>query len=556
MQKLSGLLRTFGAIRLAAIAAVVLLLGSAFAWVILRSDDAKLALLYGELEPTDAAGIVQQLEAANVPYRLSADGRSLFAPEDQVARLRVTMAEQGLPTGGSLGYELFDRTDALGSTSFLQNVNLVRALEGELARTMRSIQHVKSARVHLVIPRRDLFSRDRQEASASVLLQMRGSARLTPPQVSAVQHIIASAVPGLAAGRISIVDGQGTLLSGRGGDGDAAGAAAGGPADERRRQLEERLARTIDQLLERTLGAGKVRAEVSAEMDFDRINSSEEIFNPDGQVVRSTQTVDAKSASTDSGPGAPVGVAANLPDANVPVGQAAAGSSEQRSEETVNYEISKKVINHVREAGVVRRLSVAVLVDGTYAAAADGTRAYQPRSAEELEQLASLVRNAVGYSKERGDIVDVVNMRFAEPEPADADEGEEADGLFGLDRSDLIRIAQSLAVLIFAILVLLLVVRPLIVRTTVAGAAAAVSAPGVKQVASDASPPALPSPAGKLPVPRGAAGEAAEPTEDMISVENIEGQLKASTLRRFGDVVDRYPEESLAILRSWLHSDD
>lgn len=551
MERLRGLIGTLGPVRLATIAAVTLLLAGVFGWLILKSGEVDQALLYGDLDASDAGRIVQQLDAIKVPYRLAADGTALFVPADQVAKLRVTLAEQGLPSGGSLGYEIFDRTDALGSTNFLQNVNLVRALEGELGRTMRSIDQVRAARVHLVIPRRDLFSRDRQEPSASVLLQMRGSSRLTQGQVSAVQHLIASAVPGLAASRISIVDGQGTLLSGNGEDRDGDGT-LDGSADERRRQLEGRLARTIDQLLERTLGAGKVRAEVSATMDFDRVNSSEEIFNPDGQVVRSTQTVDEKSANTDSDANTPVGVAGNLPDANAGAGagaQATASSSEQRNEETVNYEISKKVVNHVRETGTIKRLSVAVLVDGTYVAGSDGPRTYQPRSAAELDQLASLVRNAVGFDKQRGDTVEVINMRFAEVELPDEAIDEP---LFGLQRGDLLRLAQYLVLFIFAVLVLVLVVRPLVVRTV----GALPAPPQAEAIAAGAAPKALPGPGNTLPVPASAEATAVEAIDDMISVHNIEGQLKASTLRRFGDIVEKHPEETLAIIRTWLHSDD
>jgi flagellar M-ring protein FliF len=552
MEKLSGLFRALGPVRLATIAGVTVALAAVFTWLIVASGKPDLALLYGDLDPTDAGRVVQQLDAAKVPHRLAPDGSAVFVPKDQVARLRVTLAEQGLPAGGSIGYEIFDRTDALGSTNFLQNVNLVRALEGELARTMRSVAQVKAARVHLVVPRRDLFSRERQEPSASVLLQMRGTSRLSPAQVSAVQHLIASAVPGLATARISIVDGQGTLLSGTNAD-DAEGG-LDGPADARRRGLESRLARTIDQLLERTVGAGKVRAEVSADMDFDRINSSEEIFNPDGQVVRSTQTVDERSASADREADTPVGVAPNLPDPNAQAaGAASSNSSEQRNEETINYEISKKVINHVREAGTIRRLSVAVLVDGTYVTAADGSRTYQPRPAEELEQLASLVRNAVGFSKERGDTVEVVNMRFADLDlPDDAAEAP----LFGLDRSDLLRLAQFLVLFIFAVLVLVLVVRPLVVRSVAALPAASAAAPA--QIAAGEALPALAAPGTTLPAVAGGERrpEAAESLDDMISVHNIEGQLKASTLKRFGDIVDKHPEESLAIVRSWLHTEE
>ncbi|MBK8209007.1 MAG: flagellar M-ring protein FliF [Rhodospirillales bacterium] len=263
----------------------------------------------------------------------------------------MTLAEQGLPSGGSIGYEIFDGSNALGSTNFQQNVNLVRALEGELSRTIRGIADVKAARVHLVLPQRELFSRDKPQASASVLLQMRGRSRLAPTQVAAIQQLVASAVPALTAGRISIVDNAGTLLS-EGNDGADPVAGSVAKADQRRRNLETHLSQTIEQLVERTVGAGKVRAEVSVDMDFDRIDRSEEIFDPEGQVVRSTQTVD-QSGSNRQGTSPPVSVATNLPDAQpVPEQSDRELSSDKRSEETVNYEISerKSSITSARQA--------------------------------------------------------------------------------------------------------------------------------------------------------------------------------------------------------------
>lgn len=566
MQKLAGIFRTFGPLRLAIMGITVAGLIGAFAWLLASGGSPQMSLLYGDLDMTDASRIASQLDAAKIPYRLGDDGTSVFVPGEQVARLRVTLAEQGLPTGGSMGYELFDRSDALGSTNFLQNVNLVRALEGELSRTMRSIDTVKTARVHLVIPRHELFSRETKEPSASVLLHMRGSARLTQGQVAAVQHLIASAVPGLTPGRISIIDGQGTLLT-AGSDDDASTAAIDEKADQRRRQLEAKLTRTIEQLIERTVGPGNVRAEVFADMDFDRINTSQEVFDPDGQVVRSTQTVQEKNANTDRDGAAPTTVANNLPDANAAADSSGGTvSSENRNEETVNYEISKKVINHVRESGVLKRLSVAVLVDGKRGTDKDGTPVYEPRTPEELEQLATLVRSAVGFNSERGDKVEVVNMRFANMEEPAPDAASTLP--LGLERSDLIRLAQYLILFVLAVLVMLLVIRPLIGRTLQAvpmvaagdGPAALLAAGG-----APSSAPALTGPQGTAIVPTAAGGvvhvgdgdgESADGQEEMIDVDRVDGRVKASSLKRIGTIVERHPEESLAIIRTWLYAAD
>lgn len=557
MKSLATLARNLGPKRLGILLAVVAIAVAFCGWAIDRVSAPAYALLYGDLDMGDASRVVSDLESAAVPYRLENGGTAVFVPADQVPRLRVALAEKGLPAGGSVGYELFDTTSSFGTTNFQQNVNLVRALEGELARTIRSIGAVKSARVHLVLPKREVFSRERQPASASVLLQMRGAGRLTQAQVVAVQHLVASAVPDLPPDRISIVDGRGTLLSETKADG-AEGILGGTKMEERRREMESRLSHTIEQLLEKIVGNGKARAEVFADMDFDRINTSEELFNPDGQVVRSTQSISQANAAQDGEAGQPVGVAGNLPDPNA--AQGAAGttnqSSENRSEETVNYEISKKVINHVREAGVIKRLSVAVLVDGTYAADANGNPGYQPRPQAELDQLTALVRSAIGFDAGRGDTVEIVNMRFLDtPAPAE----DVSLPLFGLEKNELLKIGQYLLLTVFALLVLLFVVRPVLARVL-----EAVPAPGarggVPALGGMTGAPQLTGPEGSamLSSPTGQmiAGPAGSQAGELIDLGGIEGKVRSSAIRQVGEIVEKHPDQTLSIIRNWLHSGD
>src|SRR5690606_30187616 len=210
----------------------------------------------------------------------------IYVPADQVAKLRLSLASEGIPAGGSIGYELFDRADALGTTNFVQQINQIRALEGELARTIRSIRQVRAARVHLVMPKRELFSNDRAEPTASVVLTIGGG--LDKGQVSAIQHLIASAVPGMKASNVSVIDSSGELLARGAEDGELDVA----NSEDMRRSYEARMSQAIEQLLAQTLGAGKVRAEVTADLDFNQVTTNKEDFNPDGQVVRSTQTVE------------------------------------------------------------------------------------------------------------------------------------------------------------------------------------------------------------------------------------------------------------------------
>lgn len=550
MNNLLQTLRNLGPGRLATLGVATLGLIAFFVYISLRLSTPPMALLYGDLELGDSSQIATKLQAMNVPYQVRGDGGQIMVPADQVQKLRMSLASEGLPAGGSIGYEIFDRTQSLGTSNFVQNVNHLRALEGELARTIKTMALVKSARVHLVLPQRDLFSRTRQDASASVILRMKGAQRLDRPQVQSIQHLVASAVPGLQPGRISIVDDRGTLLA-RGAGGEGTGATAN--AEEMRVNYETRLARAVEELLERSAGAGKVRAEVTAEFDYDRVTISTETFDPDSQVARSTQTTEESSRTREASTTDQVGVTTNLPEGQTEGASQSAGSQTQRTDSTTNFEISKTVKSQVREGGQVKRLSVAVLVDGLYD---NGT--YAPRTPEQLEQLTRLVRSAVGFNADRGDTVEVVNMRFAE---AAAKADETAGLLFGFTHAELLRFGEVAILSVVGLLALLLVVRPLIQRALEGGAGGGGAVAG-----------ALPGPggvAGRLAGPAGVAGAIAGPggqlvaadgtpieDESMIDISSIEGRVKASSLKKIGEIVDKHPDEAVSIVRNWMYQEN
>lgn len=548
MNNLLQTLRNLGPARLATMGIAALGLIGFFVYISLRLATPPMALLYADLELGDSSQIATKLQGMNVPFQVRGDGSQVLVPADQVQQLRMALASDGLPAGGSIGYEIFDRTQSLGTSNFVQNVNHVRALEGEMARTIKTLGPVKSARVHLVLPQRDLFSRTRQEATASVILRMKGSTRLDRPQIQAVQHLVASAVPGLSPSRISIVDDRGTLLA-RGAGADGSGATA--TADELRTQYESRVARSLEELLERSVGIGKVRAEVSAEFDYDRVTINTETFDPDQQVARSTQTTEESTRTREATPSDAVGVAGNLPEGQGEAG-AGAGSQTARTDTTTNFEISRTVKNQVREGGQVKRLSVAVLVDGLYT---NGT--YAPRTPEQLQQLTRLVRSAVGFNSDRGDSVELVNMQFAEVAPKSGDEG--SDLIMGLmTRTELLRLGEVVILSLAGLLVLLLVVRPLLSR---AFDAAKAGPEGAAQLPAPGVAGRLPGPAGTagaLAGPPGSvvpAGAAAAAEESMIDIGSIEGRVKASSIKKIGEIVDKHPDEAVAIVRNWMYQE-
>jgi flagellar M-ring protein FliF len=539
-------LRKLGPVKLGALGGVALLLLGFFAYIGVRLSSPDMALLYADLDPADSSHIVEKLDQMGVPYQIGADGTSIRVPADQALKLRMSMAQEGLPGGGSIGYEIFDQQQPLGTTSFEQQVNKLRAMEGELARTIKTIDLVKNARVHLVIPERQLFAKEQPNPSASIILTMQGGAVLDKQQVSAIEHLVAAAVPGLKPNEVSIVDSTGTLLAAGNGDGEDSGLA--GSAEEMRLGYENKVRRSIEELLQRTLGYGKIRAEVTADLDFDRVTTNSETFNPDGQVVRSTQTVEEKNNSSDAQPNDQVTVANNLPN---PTGGGGAGgstsaTSSQRTEETVNYEISKETQVHIRETGQVKKLSVAVLVDGTYTTAADGTTTYAPRPAEELDQIGKLVKSAIGFDEKRGDTVEVVNMRFAD----NAELGSDASaGLFmGLSRSDIVRIVEMLVLALLGGLAIMFGLRPLLNRLLTVAKPAPVA-----QIADQSGGQAA------LPAPDGSTTLAGPTTTDeierMIDIGQIEGQVRASSIKKISELVAKHPEEAVGIMRGWMYQD-
>jgi len=541
--------QNIGPIRLAIMGGVITGLIAFFIFLVTSISSPEMQRLYGELEKADSNKIAVELSTLGIKHEVKKNGAEVYVPVTQADRALLHLADKGLPGGGTIGYEIFDKQESLGTTNFMQNVNLVRALEGELAKTIQTISTVKSARIHLVMPKRQLFSRQKQQPSASVVLSMKSAQRLNPEQVNAIQHLVATAVPELNPSRISVVDNKGKLLAGAFENEDSPAAMAL-KADQRRRSLEARLSRTVEELLEKTAGFGKVRAEVNVEMDFDRVSTKEETYDPDGQVVRSTQTVEQTASNRDTEGQTAVTVGTNLPDPNLNNGDTTSSSAnETRTEETVNFEISKTIKNHVREAGIIKRLSVAVLIDGKRVTDKDGQLKYEPRNDAEMELLATLVRGAIGFNADRGDTVEVINMEFAEFLPPDTP----LDLLiFGLTKNDAFKFAELFVYIIVALLVILMVIRPLISRALEVMPSAKAEPLLADHVSGR---PALAGPGGTgIPAPSELSSEE-EHFEELIDIDRVEGRVKASSVKKVGEIVDKHPEEALSIIRSWMHQE-
>ena len=555
LSNLQNLVKSLGPVRLAVLGVVGAILFGFFAVIAANYSGEPKALLFSDVNVSDASKMVEALDQMKVDYTLKGDGTKIYVPESQVLRLRMQLAEKGLPAGGTVGYEIFDNADALGTTSFIQNINHLRALEGELARTIASIDGISSARVHLVLPERELFSRDKRDPTASIVLKLATRA-LTGQQVKSIQYLVSSAVEGLTPGHVSIVDERGTLLAtGMGDDGQAMITAT---AEERRIAYERRLRGHVENIVGRVVGAGGARVEVTAQMDMTRVVKTSDLYDPDGQVVRSTQTVEDTSSSQNGKQNDGVTVGNNLPNAN----QAGAGDgatsrdAANRTEETVNYEISRTQRTETKEPGRVERVSVAVLVDGTYTTAPDGTKTYQPRSPEELAKIATLVKSAIGFDEKRGDKVEVVNLQFAAPktvEAASATAPAPEGGMWGLSKADLMRIGEMAMIALLALVAMFFVLRPLIARLGFVKVAP--SSADAQLALADGTETPVAAIAGPTGEGENISFEGNEHlTEDMmIDIAQVAGKVKQSSVRKIGELVNNHPDESLSILRTWLH---
>lgn len=392
--------------------------------LVARDGSVSHKVLFSGLTQEDAADVVTFLKDQRVSYKLSEDGTAIMVPADKVHETRLSLAGAGLPHGGGVGFEIFDKT-SLGTTDYVQRLNYQRALQGELARTIRQFQQVREARVHIATPKESVFIEDEKPVTASISVKLQSREKLSPHQIKSIVNLVACAVPGLSSDNITVVDTAGRLLFRKDGSEEAILSAS---QLEYQQKLENGLRRKTESMIEEIVGINRVQARVTAEIDFNRLEQTEDIYDPEGQVIRSEQLLSEDNVSDGGSTGGIPGVKGNLAT-YAGDGGADAGSGEnshRRSNLTKNYEISK-ITKHSKAApGAVQRLSIAVMVDGTYEKAVDkdgnASLKYIARTREEMQQFKKIVQRAIGYDEERGDQVEVVNMPFAlssvlEPEP-------------------------------------------------------------------------------------------------------------------------------------------
>lgn len=375
-----------------------------FSLIIMQSQVADYSLLFANLPSRDAASVIEWLKGHKVPYRLEDGGRDIMIPADKVYEARIELAGSGLSEGG-VGFEIFDK-QSFGMTDFAQKVNYRRALQGELMRTITSLAPVEAARIHLALPEKRLFREQQQQATASVIIKLSSGRSLKESQLQGIVHLVAGSVEGLESENVTVVDSSGKVLSKSHAD-EMAGPMTPGMLNYQQ-TMERRLEIRAQSLLDRALGAGNSLVRVNAEVDFDQREKVEESLDPKGAVIVSEQT-STEEGSTEATSGVP-GVVSNLQGNG---GTTTAGTPSSRSDETVNYELSKVVSKTVQSVGSLKTLSVSVLVADRVTPGIEGANPTStPRSAEEVAEIEQMVRSALGINDTRGDLISVVSMPF------------------------------------------------------------------------------------------------------------------------------------------------
>lgn len=555
MERFTNFFRSFGAGRLMVILGAALGVAATLAFTVFHFGSQPMALLWSDLPTKEVAQITARLDQAGVKYRLEANGTTVLVQADKANEMRMTLSGAGLPTSGSVGFEIFDSVSPLGQTDFMNQVQMKRALEGTLERNIKVLQGVTEARVLLSIPERRAFQETAEEPTASVIV---GYTR--PPeawQVTAIQNLVAAATNKLKPSRVTVTDQSGKTLAG----GDSGAANAQMMAQEMETSLEQAVRRVVEPVV----GVGNMRVAVRAEVDKTQTTTRDHRMDPDAAVP-----VSVSSGTNTSRNGAGNGGAASA-DGNVPGGAGASAggdsSATQGSNEMTNYENTYTDTTKVLEPGKINRLTVSVVLNGVTAADGAAPKAGE-YSADQIAQIDELVKAAVGYTNVEGadpalrhDIVTVKSMPFNAAASPGADLKAGKTGfLSGMEKTDFMRIGEMAVLFVVALLTIFFVARPLIKGVGTGGNGMmpmpmfAGAGGGDAQVLASASGPMSAQlsydPAG---TPTGAAIAAAQAGNPSIDIARIEGQVKVSAVKQVSEFVERHPDESVSILRSWLH---
>ncbi|MSO13406.1 flagellar basal-body MS-ring/collar protein FliF [Rickettsiales endosymbiont of Trichoplax sp. H2] len=506
--------------------------------------------LYNDLTQQDQNIVTLKLQSMGINYQVGAKNSQILVPADKVLSLRMYFAQKGLITSGNLvGYEIFDKENGLSSSQFLNNVNALRALEGELSRTINSLSQVENSRVHLVLPKKELFSKSSVTPSASIMLKLKVGESISKNEIKAITNLVEKAVPDLSSDNISIIDSIGSSLK-------APGSEDNGLFNDNNSEfksfeyqnlVEKKLKSKIENLLESRVGIGKVKVNVAAKINTNRQVMVSEVFDPDGQVIRSKKVSEEKEDDENDGDG--ISVANNIPNSNQQLNNSnSILKKKSKLDDITNYEISKTVTNKIIDEGRVEKLSVGILIDGYYVYDEKSkSNVYEKRSDEELEQLGALVKSAIGYDQNRGDTIEIVNLKFI-----DNNFEKDIQKANWLD-DNLKNLIQMGMIGVIVILVILLIFRPILAKILEANK----SGFGEINKFFDFK---------KFGTNNKYSGEDNMDNKDFSSSALNDysesggkkipvGMKHKQILDKINELVENYPEEATEILKKWINND-
>lgn len=492
---------------------ITLMTIAAFSLIVWWAGQTQYEVLFYDMSSSETGAVVEKLKESNVSYKIENGGTKILVPTDQVQELRLKFARQGLPESGLVGYEIFDKSN-LGMSNFVQQINYRRALEGELSRTLNQMEEIKSSRVHIVIPEEKLFKEDEQSPTASVILTLVSSSGLSQSHIKGIARLISSSIEGLSPENVTIIDSYGNVLS----KGESSNSMFASSSDqlELQKAVEEELIAKSQEMLEKVVGIGNSITRVNAQLDFETLERTSEIFDPDGQVVRSEQFTNTSSTGTDT-------------------------TQTSKESATTKYEINRTLEKVMSSAGGIERLTIAVLINGKYVKfddPEDGEKfemRYEPRSEEEIADLTNIVKTAVGFDEERGDKIEVIGMQFSDTgEVTNAGIIEETD--FQLDYMD---IAKKAGMVLIALAVLFLL-RSMSKNTGSVGGQPSLQANYPVLSAAKTGTIALPN---ESDIPK--LGESVLP--EAVERNKIQSQISRYSIEQSA--------EATSLLRSWLMED-
>jgi flagellar M-ring protein FliF len=411
MEKIIEMIKKIGIKKLSLIVGCSVVFIITIVFTILTITKPVMGVLFSDIEPNEGGKIIEKLKSLSLHYEV--DGHKILIPKDDVARIRMELAQDGLPNGHTVGFELFEKTDVLGVTNNLFDINYTRALEGELSRSIKTIQGILSVRVHLVLPKRELFSRDKVTPSASVVIRQKPGAHLSMEKVQAIQHLIASSVQGMSFDQVAVIDDKGGLLA-KGMNQTQKISEHFKYQQDMRTQVETKLIHSVESLLAKIVDQDQYRVEIIADLDFDQLSSTSIIYDPDGQVIKHSQSSEEGNDSLDPKIDT-VTIQNNLPHYQPHHKKTSDTHTQNTSaniQEDLDYEISNTTKNYVKEIGAIKYLSVAVMIDGIYQKTANGDMEYIPRSQSDLDKIKQLIKTAVGFKDDRGDMISVIDIPF------------------------------------------------------------------------------------------------------------------------------------------------